>query len=530
MQVVELKDIDSGKEPVPKQKKITTSAARARTWTNKVRNRLHYRFPNLVLLQNRQKRAYVILKDKEDNLETRVPEAEELRQRALWGVEIFGPAEIEGLYSALKRLGWTEGLFANKHSNPSKWVAEQRMYGSSGSYNLGLIQNRGKKSSILWDRQAPIPDTVEYMHGYIHQVTPSITAVIICFVLRDKLSTEYEIALTTDRETKTVPNGRNTGYSMYGVEHLKISAVEEVRTRSKKIVSDWFEEYLPGLFSKAEDGNRLPTAELITCLREPLLPSVRDNSRKEPSWVTILRNHQFSTIWKYKHFEDLTFSWDTSDDGNRFHTLINLRTERVTDKHLENRGDNRAFAYVAFVSERVEGVLINFAVSAALQDAIRTLQITRDTLMTDSSNHKKVLIALKQIKNFFDKSIGLPIMTSELVNMSKTDRYYRWRCSEFLNDPWNEDEQTSEIAEVLRSNTHFLASRALAQEKETREHLEQISTILSTQENVRSQRRMEVVTYVAIFLATASLFVAVMSVDRFATVINHQVDQIFKIK
>jgi hypothetical protein len=268
LQVADAKEIASDKKPASKPKIVAQVTARARTWTNKVRNRLHYRFPNLVLLQSKQKRSYVVQNDKEDNVETRVPEAEELRQRALWGVEIFGPAEIESLYAAFKRLGWTEGLMGNKHSNPAKWVAKQRMYGSSGSYNLGSIQNRNQKSSFLWDRQAPIPDNVEYMHGYIHQVTPSITAVILCFVLCERDSTEYELALNKDRETKNVAHKR--GYSMYNVEHLKISAVEDVRARSKKIVIDWFEEYLPGLFSKAEDGNRLPTAELITGLH-PLL-------------------------------------------------------------------------------------------------------------------------------------------------------------------------------------------------------------------------------------------------------------------
>ncbi len=522
-------DIAPMTQPISKVKESDKKVRPVNKWTEKILRRLHYRFPNFAPLQNKEDRQYVHERDLTKNIESRVPPEEELRQRALWGIEIFGPAEIDALYSALKRLAWDEDHFRNPTSGPLKWISEQRMYGSGGSLNLGRIQRRGQGNFISLGREGPIPDAIDYINGYVHQISPSITALIFCFVIKDSQAVGYETALATDQATKYEANWRRGGYSGLGVEHLKMRAVEAERARSRKIVIDWFEEHLPGFFSRAEDGNRLPTAELITSLHEPLLPTTLDGKRKEPAWVNYLKSYRFRTTWTLKDFEGLSLAWDEAEDGNRFHTLINLRTALLNDKHLEHISGGDKHSYVTFVSEHVEGVLLHNAVSFALREVIRTLRLTRDNLTTESNSHREVLLALKHIKKFFDQSIGLPTMTSELVTKSETDHFYRWDCGEFLSEPWQAGEPPIKIAETLRANTHYLASRAMAQEKETRGHLEQICTILSTQQSVRTQKRMEIVTYVATIVAVASLFVALMSVDRFATAINLQVERVFGI-
>ena len=86
------------------------------------------------------------------------------------------------------------------------------------------------------------------------------------------------------------------------------------------------------------------------------------------------------------------------------------------------------------------------------------------------------------------------------------------------------------MSETLRARTHFFAIRAQGLEKETRQLLEQLSAILSTRENIRTQTRMELVTIGAAIVSIASLVVAVMSVDRFATYVNKQIERIYSSK
>lgn len=493
---------------------------RARLW-------LHYRLPNLKLLQSPETREYVQRRDERKNNETRVPPEDELSLRALWGVEIFGPTEIDGLYAALKRLDWDVDQLRGPDTGVLKWISEQRMYGSEGTFNLGVIQRKGQRRFIPSGRHAPIPEAVDYMHGYIYQVSPSTTAVILCFVLAEEVSASYEATLNTDRYTTNQPNRRSSGYRIFDVEHLKRHTVKDIRFKSRRIVTDWFQENLPGFFSLASDGKRLPTAELVTTANEPLLTGTMAAMRNEPPWVKIIKGYGFRDIWTLKDFQGLSLAWDESDDASRFHSLINLQTGLLLDEHLKYLGDRGTPSFSAFVSERVEGILVHFAVTAFLRDVIRTLRLTRDTMSTKASSHRAVLRAIDHIKSFFDKSIGLPTMTSELAAKSENDHSYRWYCAEFESEPWRPGEQPAKIAETLRARTHYLAARALAQEKETREHLEQVSTILSTQESIRAQRRMELLTIATTLVAAASLLVALMSVDRFASAINLQVDRLF---
>lgn len=501
-----------------------------RKLTRRARQRLHYRLPNLTLLQDLGTRDYVKHRDERKNTETRVTPEDELRLRALWGVEIFGPTEVDGLYVALKRLDWDIDNRRGPDTGALKWISEQRMYGSEGNFNLGVIQRKGQRRNIFSGRHAPIPETVDYMHGYIYQVSPSTTAVILCFVLTEEVSTSYEATLNTDRHTTNQPNRRSGGYHIFDVEHLKRRSVEDIRSKSRRIVTDWFQENLPGFFSLAGDGNRLPTAELITTANEPLLSGTGAVARNEPPWVRLMKSYGLCDVWTLKDFQGFSLAWDESDDASRYHSLINLQTGLLRDERLKHLGDSKTPSFSAFVSERVEGILVHFAVVAFLRDVIRTLRLTRDTMSTNARSHRAVLSTIGHIKSFFDKSIGLPTMTAELAAKSENDHSYRWLCAEFESEPWRPGEPSAKIAETLRDRTHYLAARALAQEKETREHLEQVSTILSIQESIRAQRRMQGLTIAATVVATASLLIALMSVDRFASAINLQVERLLKTK
>ena len=127
--------------------------------------RLHHRFPNWVPSPYREDREYLRHRDIEDNLKSRIPPDESLRQIALWAVEIFGPAEADKLHSALTKLGWNEDRLFGFNADPGSWINEQRKYGTVGSLNLGVIERPGKSLFLPRGRHAPLPDAVDYAHG-----------------------------------------------------------------------------------------------------------------------------------------------------------------------------------------------------------------------------------------------------------------------------------------------------------------------------------------------------------------------------
>ena len=169
--------------------------------------------------------------------------------------------------------------------------------------------------------------------------------------------------------------------------------------------------------------------------------------------------------------------------------------------------------------------MVNFAAIAALREIIRFLRLTPSLISTATASRKSTLACIEQIQMYFDRSVGIPALTLELAIKSERPHSYEWNCATFQTKPWRKEEQPVEICEALRSRTNFLASRAQSIEKETREHLEQLSGILSTRENIRTQARMELVAIVAVILSLVSLAVAVMSVDKFAAYINQHIER-----
>ena len=274
--------------------------------------------------------------DAESNLTTRVPTDERLKQIALWGIEIFGPAEADFLNAAIERLGWNNDQFLGLRTNPVSWINEQRTYGTEGNLNLGTIERPGKSRFLPRGLTAPLPESVDYARGYVYQLSPSVTAIIICFVLKESAGCEYNEELNLDR--KTAYELLKDGYRTNSVKHVKRQAVDLARIKSRAQVVKWFAAHLPGFFSRATDGNRLPTAELISTTSEPLFAGVTAQKPPEPEWIRLLSQPGFQQIWTLNDCAGLALCWPESDGDLRYHAIVNLQTSLLTADHLANRG------------------------------------------------------------------------------------------------------------------------------------------------------------------------------------------------
>lgn len=492
-----------------------------RSWRN-----LHFRFPRLVPTPYREERDYLLRQDAEQNIKLRVPPEEHVRVVAVWGVEIFGPAEADRLHSAITRLGWNDDQLFGFNTDLGSWIGEQRTYGSEGSFNLGVIERPGESRFLTRGRKAPLPDAVDYVRGWVYQLSPSLTAVSLCFVLTDAASSAYQTEINHDR--KTVHEPLKGGYRSYDVKHAKRRAVELARTQTRALVSEWFTAYLPGLFSLATDGNRLPTSELLTTDTQSLFAIERVSI--EPDWVQLVTPRGHHEVWALNSFDGLNLCWPNIEGDLRYHCVVNLRSGLLTEDHLKYRGDPSNAVHASFVDDHFRGVLVNFGAIAALREITRRLRLTPNTLSSDTTSRRGTVKCLEQIRKFFDRSVGVPAFTSELAAKSEQVHSYRWNCEEFQTIPWHPEEKPALISETLRSRTQFFAARAQSLERETREQLEQLSAILSTRENIRTQARMELVTVGAAIVSIASLVVAVMSVDRFANYVNLKVEAVYKAK
>ncbi|MGN8083299.1 hypothetical protein [Variovorax sp. 22077] len=467
--------------------------------------RAHWLLPNL-LPPPQQDRDYQLKHDLEANEKSRVPVEESLRLGAFWAMEIFGPTESDRLYSALETLGWSAGFRSHDEGGALEWVQQQRTYGFGGMYNVGHVTKRADRGKyLLKGNYAPLPDEVDHLLVRLHQVVPSVTCVVVCFVMSPETAARYERELNEDRvsQRQRLPNWT---VGELDPVHLKQRAMARARDDVLFMAHRWFCDHLPGFFAGTNRPERHPAAEFLTTKSQALFS--RDPGSGFFGWQRILANGGRDEVWTCQEIPSLQFTEERARWPNerRFWLTAHLITTKLSEKKLEIYGGGQS-AYMHICHERLEGLLSYFAVTAYLTEVSRDLKVAREGLNV-SQNKGRVFRKIQEIQQFFDQNLGIPAAARELVEGSKLKGQYRHDCEHFTTPSWEEGKPDVQIAEVLQERVHSLASGIIVDESSTREHFEQVSTILSIQESIRTQRRMEFLTVAALLVALGSLLAA----------------------
>lgn len=470
----------------------------------KLRWRLHWLAPNHFSL--REDSADRKAREQESNEQSRVGVDQELRVFALWGVELFGPNETDALYASLKTLGWTAGS-RTKDDGALSWIRDQRAYGYAGGfYNVGLVTRNGDRRFVHDSNHAALPDNVEYLLVNIYQVVPAVTAVVVCFALTPAAARRYEFELNLDRRC-WYERGPRWTVRHWDPTHTKQRAVHVARTRIRNMAFRWFAQNLPGYFVGQRRANRLPMAELLITKSENVLADPRPFSHWD--WKRIIINVGTHETWTSKTISGMTFArqpgrWPYEDDN---HLTIGLCADCLAANHLKTYGGGpTAIAHICH--EALDGMMAYYAVAAFLEEAARDLKVTREELAL-KANKRRSLRTVERIQEFFDRYSGVPAIARELRDDSSRAGQYKHHCGQFTAAAWEKDGPERELAEQLRLKVHSEATRLIEDESSTREQFEQFSTVLSIRESIRTQRRMEWLTVVALLVATLSLLAAV---------------------
>lgn len=506
-------------EPQPKKGQAATSVAgnssppaerksapetRFQEIARKLRWRMHWIAPNHI--PAREDSAFLKANELASNEGSRVDPSQELRVPALWAVEIFGPNETDGLYASLKSLGWSAGL-RNNDDGALTWIRAQRAYGHAGGYyNVGLVTRSSDRHRFLGDsNEAAIPNEVDYLLVRIFQVVPAVTAVVVCFVLKPEGARRYESELNLDRRS-SYQRGPRWRVSRWQPSHTKQLAIQNARTQLRGIAYRWFSQNLPGFFARQRRPGRLPVAELLITRSENVL-SDRSTSRHF-DWKRIVINVAAHETWTSKSTPAMMVAaqparWPSEETN---HWTVGLCTDSLPPDRVQAYGGGPG-AVVYICHEALDGVMAYHSVATFLKDAARDLKVTREELGLGAINRGS-LRTVEHIQEFFDRNGGVPTIARELRDDSNRVGQYRHHCGRFAAHSWDKGGPERELAEELRLTVHAAAVRLIEDESSTREHFEQLSTVLSIRESIRTQRRMEWLTVVALVVATLSLIVA----------------------
>jgi len=463
-------------------------------------------------------------RDRIENEKSKVPQGEKIQVLAFWATEIYGPTEIDALYSGLEALGWDQGPRGGE-SGCVEWIKEQRKGSGDAILNLGPVQRKGETRYLPRDYFAELPQGIEYLLVQIQQVCSSLTCLLIAFVLDSTIQQSYEEQLQLDRTTRQEPiKDKIASFRLLDPWSQKQYSIQAKRQILKSLAAEWVERHFPGIFSGSLSG-LLPTAELISTCHAPIIAIPGLTLPALDPLLRLLANTTHHGSWFDEDGRFIVLTSRVRDNDGSSHILINIPSEIIPEDLVKQYGGRGPGTIVAIAHERLNGVLVRFAIIAMLNYFRRVLLQKRDKLKTIYPRNKKILKSLDFIQDFFSSSVQVPSITGELEELTKSQNSYRWSCEGFVEAFPISEEPPSKLHERLCASTNALANRLLQDDRTTREAFKQISEVVTARESVKAQRRMEWLTLVAITIAVLSLWIALPPVKEWRGKLNNMVNQ-----
>jgi hypothetical protein len=470
----------------------------------KLQRELHFKFPNL-FLDFPENRAYHKEIDAKENGLSKVPLDEELRQSAIWGVDLYGPKEISTLYENIEKLGWAGSRFGIPDSDVLEWVRRARRYGYTGPRNLGVVY-RPKEKGPGRDYFSPMPNACKYLLVSVNQITPSLTAIHVYFVLNEESSKLYETILNTDRRTFYRRFKGRKGYSIPGVLNQKKELIEKARLERAQIASSWFAQHLPGLFSGGPLVDELPTGELITMNNHVALKDPKEDKGEELKWPNLLGIDRWFDGWLHPKHDGFGLILDEERNNKKYHSIVTLTTSRLPDDHYLFSSGRDWGAYNAIVHQELGGIAIRLAASDYLKEIGRRIRDARESVGQASKNRVTLIDTLDRLETFYRDAIGDPAIAEELSRLE--EHHFKWDCTKFVSKTLSRSE-TVELPSALHNMTNRIADSVHADGQSARQLFQEFASTLSIRESIRAQRRMEILTIFAIVIAVIGAVIGV---------------------
>jgi hypothetical protein len=247
-----------------------------RSWSpsraRRLRFRLHHRWPSLFPDKEAQRNIlsfYDAQRDADENAESALPTGQQVRVEAIWVAEVFPPSAIGGLYADLAKLGWDSDPDRAGGEPISHYVREHRRSTGGGWVPLPLILRPGDNRFLGGHRRADLPKGVDRAHAVVYSPYPSVSIIVIEFILDDAASTRLDHALRADYRTEVTPVGVGLTIATPAWRKQREGAI--ARSEMRQTCRNFMRCNLHGRFAAAADGMSHPVLELISTTKGVVL-------------------------------------------------------------------------------------------------------------------------------------------------------------------------------------------------------------------------------------------------------------------
>lgn len=214
------------------------------------------------------------------NREGRLPDGEEISVEAIWISEAYPPSYLDGLIDGL------DALRVGGHSGSRETAAHYvRLYRSGahagGSVNLGFFTRRGQGVFGADYVETDLPPRVGRASGWLENVTPSLSVVTIQFevavgdraLLDRPLRTEYQTRLRRFRH----------GWLYVNPDNQRKEAMQAAISELTHECASWVRRHFPGAFAAGLQDGDYPSCVFLTTRQ--VVPFARPAQFTEWLWT-----------------------------------------------------------------------------------------------------------------------------------------------------------------------------------------------------------------------------------------------------
>jgi len=309
-----------------------------------------------------------------ENEDTAPPADETVETTSLFVAEAYPPSECKALVNAIRRLGWDQGE-DHPRSILRHLDAARSSVNGGFMYNLGPIARPGGRRFFGRPLEAALPDEVECASARMFGVTPSLSVLVVQFVLTERAALSVDRLLREPYRTSAVPSD-DGALRILSPEYHKRQAVLTETRRLLRICEDWFRSQIPGAFSNEALRGDFPSTRLI-CTRKECLTDTA--ARRQPPWKNYANVMGFRStydLWKFPAFSGLHLCEPTDDLPRSF--VLTGRTDALY-AGLSSGYDHTRLALAQSIGDRMSDLVALWTVSCLINAYLAALGDVRDS-------------------------------------------------------------------------------------------------------------------------------------------------------
>jgi len=444
-------------------------------------------------------------RDREENAEGRLPDNEHVQVPAIWVVELYTPSTVAGLLEGITRLDWEHGR--SRDESLTKWMGDVREGRQAGWTTLGLVS--GPDDPLLMrERTAPLPEGVRAALPVLMSITPSVTALVVAFLMddasaglldeplrahfstcRDRLFRLWDVVRYVLRDRAV-----RLGHRIYSPDTARRIRVESSMRELEGGCVNWVREHLPGAFARMA-SMPFPTAALLVTEGVPPLTGEASQIRAFRA-LAIDREYEAweSSEWPGARLV-LPHSWD--NEGSRLVFACRRRDAFPEESYYPDPTSNWTIAQRA--DDVVRGLLSRWSLTCLLDGYHERISALRDRTARDGGY--RPVHDLKKLRSLARTALyDIAVCAQEIEAFAQSDPEYRHDVLE-MKYVQNVRGERLDLVKHFRSSQRLRAKQVQRESALLQSTLSTSNELSQTISNIRIQRLVVLLTIVSIGIA-----------------------------